>query len=60
MKQEDVLSITVSSQLIRKSQENQEVLTLSGTPQLLVGVDDVLILLLSETVQNAKKKYKLS
>jgi hypothetical protein len=58
LKQDGVLSITVSSQLIRKAQENQEVLTLNGTPQFLVGVDDVLILLLSENVQNIKKKKK--
>jgi hypothetical protein len=51
--------ITVSSQLVRKAQENQEVLTLNGTAQFLVGVDDVLILLLSENFKNSKKKYKL-
>lgn len=31
---------------------------LNGTPQFLVGVDDVLILLQSENVKNSKKKIQ--
>jgi len=33
-------------------------LKLNGTPQFLVGVDDVLILLQSENVKNSKKKIQ--